>query len=61
MVSMESLYGLCTGLGTIIFILIFANYFLEGQETREKEPADAARTVKAEGKTKTKKPKKANK
>ena len=35
--TMESLYSTCTALGTAIFILIFLNYFLEGQADRNDE------------------------
>jgi hypothetical protein len=48
MVTVESLYGFCTALGTIIFVLIFLNYYLEAKSEPEPEPEPVviAKTVK---------------
>jgi len=40
--TMETLYAACTGLGTVIFILIFVNYYLESGD-EEEAPAPGSR------------------
>jgi len=38
--TMETLYVTCTSLGTLMFVLVFANYFLDsGEEPEAAKPA----------------------
>ena len=56
--AMENLYKMCTFLGTVIFILLFLNYYLEAKD--EVYDADTNETVEVDkkSKAKSKKPRK---
>lgn len=53
--AMETLYKVCTGLGTTIFALIFLNYYLEGKEEVDETGENKKDKKKKEKKEKGKK------
>lgn len=60
--AMESLYKVCTYLGTLIFILLFLNYYLEAKgevsSVEEEGTTDTDKNKKRNSKKGTKTPKK---